>query len=243
MKVQIQTTQNVDIEYDVAGLGERIAAASIDILIMIGYIVAVVWILIQTEVFDDLPEDVVIVVMLLLYLPLFLYHLICEIFMDGQSFGKKAIHIRVVKLDGGQPSIGGYILRWLIGIIEASPFFFLGVPAIMTILINGKGQRLGDLAANTTVVKTKTPVTLDQTIFARLEEDYTPVFPQVTKLNDRDVGIIKEVIDSRDQMNNPVVVGTLARKIMDVTGIESDMPSLKLLRTVVKDYNYYTGKL
>jgi uncharacterized RDD family membrane protein YckC len=64
------------------------------------------------------------------------------------------IKIKVVKIDGSQPGIGSYFLRWLIKPVDV--FFTYGSVGIITMLINGKGQRLGDLAANTNCYKIKT---------------------------------------------------------------------------------------
>jgi uncharacterized RDD family membrane protein YckC len=246
MKVQIQTAQNVDIEYEIASVGSRIGARLIDALVIVGYYIVLILVFslfANENIFRSLESaggmGMALLYILLLFPPFF-YHLVCEIFMDGQSFGKKAVQIKVVRLDGSQPTIGNYILRWLIGLFETN--LFSGAPALITILVNGKGQRLGDLAAGTTVVKLKPPVTLEQTIYARVQEDYAPTFPTVTNLSDEDVAIITEVLSSHEQLGNPVVVGTLVRKVKEVLGVESDLPATKLLRTVVKDYNYYTGK-
>src|SRR5690606_34920667 len=111
---------------------------------------------------------------ILFYLPVIFYHLLCEVFMDGQTFGKKAIDIKVVKLDGSQPSVGSYFLRWLLQIVDL-PFF--GAIGIITILVNGKGQRVGDLAAGTTVISLKHRTGIKDTILARpvmADHDYTP---------------------------------------------------------------------
>ncbi|MEJ2495726.1 MAG: hypothetical protein P8Y79_15520 [Ignavibacteriaceae bacterium] len=39
--IEIETSQNVNIEYPVASIGDRVAAGAIDYLIMIGYLVAI----------------------------------------------------------------------------------------------------------------------------------------------------------------------------------------------------------
>jgi uncharacterized RDD family membrane protein YckC len=247
MKVQIQTAQNVEIEYDIASVGSRIGARFIDILAIIGYYVILflmVSILTRSGFFDRLDDGSgigVAIYYMLILVPPFFYNVVCEIFMDGQTLGKKAVQIKVVKMDGSQPSVGNYIVRWLIGLLELN--IMIGAIALVTVLVNGKGQRLGDLAAGTTVVKLKPPVTLEQTIYAQVQENYTPVFPTVTNLSDEDVAVIQEVLSSPDQLGNAVVVGTLTRKIKEVMNVESDLPTTKFLRTVVKDYNYYTGRM
>lgn len=239
MKVQIQTTQNVDIDYEVADMGHRIGAAIIDLLIMVGYAFAAFTLLtaLTTSVNDGLLSALFIGA----YIPLFLYGVLCESILDGQTFGKKAVKIKVVKMDGTQPGISSYLLRWLIGLIEKNPFIFMGAISIIVILLNGKGQRLGDLAAGTTVVKIKPTISLDHTIFAAVEESYTPVFPGVTRLTDRDIAIIQEVLSSDERLDNPMLLSKLADKVKAVLEVEPNMQAVQFLRTVVKDYNYYTG--
>jgi hypothetical protein len=156
--------------------------------------------------------------------------------MNGQSFGKRQMKIRVVKLDGSQPGIGSYVLRWLLSIIER------GMIEVVVILINGKGQRLGDMAAGTTVVKLKQRVTLDDTILSVVDTDYTPVFPQAARLNDRDATIIKDVISTASMDDNRVALAMLSQKTKEMLGIESDLPPAMLLSTLLKDYNYYAGR-
>ncbi len=98
----------------------------------------------------------------ILFLPLFFYHLLCETYLNGQSFGKKIMKMRVVKLDGTQAGIGSYFLRWILAPIDI--YFTYGSVGLVTMIVNGKGQRLGDLAAHTTVVKLKAETKLDDTI-------------------------------------------------------------------------------
>lgn len=100
--------------------------------------------------------------------------------------------MRVVKLDGTQAGIGSYFLRWILTLIDYS---FFGAVGIITLMMNGKGQRLGDLAANTTVVKLKAETKLDDTILTATPVNYDVKFPQVSALTDKDIAIIKSVLD------------------------------------------------
>lgn len=242
MKVQILTSQNVEIEYEIASIGERMGAVLIDLLIKIGYALAAFFVILLIEDALGIPDGFAMAFIILLYIPLFLYDLLCETFLDGQTFGKKAVKIKVVKLDGSQPSLGSYLLRWLIALVEKPPLM-MGTIGLVAILLNSKGQRLGDMAAGTTVVKVKPAVTLDDTIFAEVEETYIPTFPSVIRLSDNDIALIQEVLNSREQMENPVVVGRLTSKVKEVTEVEPTMPNVQFLQTVVKDYNYYTSRI
>ena len=229
MYVRVQTAQNVEIDYEVAGIGERVLAGLLDELIQWGYIFGVLIIL------SELDVEITTALSVILYLPFVLYHPVCEIFLDGQSFGKKARSIKVVKLDGSLPTIASYLLRWLLKPIDF--FFALG---LLVMAINGKGQRLGDLAAGTTIVKLKPRVTLEDTLLPEIEEDYQPRFPEVARLSDRDVALIKEIVDTGVRAEDPAMLRALDRRIKQVLGIESTMPPHEFLSVVLKDYTYYT---
>jgi uncharacterized RDD family membrane protein YckC len=241
--VKITTTQNVDIEHEIASVGDRILAALIDLAIQLGYIIGAT--IIFSEAVKNESGAFVVAFFILLYLPVFCYDLLCETLMDGQSFGKKQMKIKVIKLDGSQPGLGSYLLRWLFRLIDVG--ISTGGVAILTLLLNGKGQRLGDIAAGTTVIKLKSRITLDDTIFAKLQEDYEAVFPQVTQLSDEDISTVKEVLNARVDERISKVSYALALKTKKALeakmGINVDMHPRAFLQTVLKDYNYYKGKV
>ena len=113
--IRIQTTQNVAVEYETAGVGDRILARLLDALVLILW-TAVVSFLLRRATGASSERQVLSVVLLLL--PALLYQPLFEIFFNGQSPGKRARHLRVVRLDGTRPRVGDYLLRWLIGFIE-----------------------------------------------------------------------------------------------------------------------------
>ena len=118
-------------------------------------------------------------------LPLFLYHLLWEMFWNGRSPGKAVMKLRVVKLDGSKPSFSNYLLRWLLRIIDLT--LTSGAVALVTILFNGRGQRLGDIAATTTVISEKKTMDLHRTLLIDIPEGYVPTYPQVTVFSDREM--------------------------------------------------------
>jgi hypothetical protein len=142
-----------------------------------------------------------------------------------------------VKLDGSSPGIGSYLLRWILRPIDIS--LFSGGIAILSIAITRHNQRLGDLAAGTTVVKTD--VRQDFPVFA-VEENYTPSFPEVVSLSDADIEVIQRVLKVyRDSGNQQPVLVTV-EKMKDVLQVESELPPLQFLYTLVKDYKYLTAQ-
>ena len=232
-KVSVQTTQNVKIDYELADLGTRIIAYLIDALIIAGY--GLFWLLVVT----NMNTEPGLAIFILLYLPVFFYHLTSELLMDGQSLGKKQMKIKVIKLDGSQPSLGNYVLRWIIRPVD---FFFYGGVAILCISLGGKGQRLGDLAASTTVIRMKRRVALkDQIINKQMDEGYVPQFQSVTNLQDKDIEIIKEALKVYKDTGNAAPVNALVRRTRDVMSVSTDMAPVQFLHTVVKDYNYLTA--
>lgn len=229
--VSIQTAQNVDIRYPIASLSDRIFAYLIDSLIMGAYAVLCVFILSEISFYSSA------VYILIIMLPLFLYHLLFEIFMNGQSPGKRQMRIQVIKMDGTTPTVGSYILRWLLRMIEN------GVLAAIVIVINGKGQRLGDLAAGTTVIKLSRPIeTTSAHIFTSVEEGYSPVFPQAARLEDRDIELIQQALEVNRNTGNSHPATMASERIKSLLGIETDLPPIKFLDTIIKDYNFYAGK-
>ncbi|AHM60629.1 hypothetical protein D770_11860 [Flammeovirgaceae bacterium 311] len=229
-KVGIQTTQNVLIDYEVAGLGDRIGAYLLDSLLTGAYYV--VLFLVNTEV-SEMPTWLNI----LLILPPFLYHLLCEILLNGQSLGKRQLHLKVVRLDGTQPGIGSYLLRWLLRPLD---IWLYGSVAIITILINGKGQRLGDLAAGTTVVKYRNQqYNFEQQLYKLAQEnEYQVQFPQVNRLNEKDIALIRETLRNYRLTGNTQPVQVMADKAQELLGIQTNLAPLKLLHTLVKDFEH-----
>ena len=239
--IEIQTAQNVNIEYPVATIGDRVVATIIDLLIMTGYFIAAIFIFIWLlDLTDNSEFYYPVAYFVILYLPLFFYHLLCETFLNGQSFGKKILKMRVVKLDGTQAGIGSYFLRWIIAPIDI--YFTYGSVGLITMLINGKGQRLGDLAANTTVVKLKAYAKLDDTILHTTPAQYDIKFPEVNLLSDKDIAIVKEVIDLNYKQPDLVMYERILHKTKEAierkTGISSSLHPLVFLDTLLKDYNY-----
>lgn len=238
--IGIETTQNVDIQYNIASIGDRVLAQIIDLLILFGYAFAMMFILIYiNQAFYNTSFYYPTAVFIVLYLPFFFYDFLSELFLNGQSIGKKILKVRVVKLDGSQPGLSSYFLRWLIKPIDV--FFTYGSVGIITMLINGKGQRLGDLAGNTTVIKLRNEVRLEEILIPKLTENYQVIFPQVKLLTDQDIQIVKEVLNHRkntDAYSYQNILEKAKEGISNKMGVKSEMNALFFLDKIVKDYTY-----
>ena len=230
-QVSITTSQNVQIKYSLAGLGDRIFAYLIDSLIMVSITLVMVFIFIYAGLFDNSSPLIGIVVII----PAFFYHLVLEVTMQGQSIGKKILKIKVVKLDGSQPGIGNYLLRWIIWPLDT---FFYGGIAILCITIGGKGQRLGDIAAGTTVITLKKSEFLKDHALSTLPTDYVPVFTNADQLPAEYITLISQALKTQKEFyrNEPVVA--LAAKVKQKLQITTDMSDLKFLYTIQNDYHH-----
>ena len=234
---QIETAQNVSITQNTANLGDRMLAYIIDSFVIWVYTILMFLLLASLEIdFADMWA-----LYLLLGLPAFLYYLLFETFTDGKTIGKGLMSIRVVKLDGSKPGFGNYFVRWVLRIVDVT--ITSGGAAVLTILIRGNGQRIGDIAAGTTVISEKKKVALHNTLLRELPEDYKPQFPQVTVFNDSEMQTIKELYDKAIRNGNHNVVISLDKRIKEVTGITTTLRPIDFVDIVIKDYNYYTQSM
>ncbi len=160
--------------------------------------------------------------------------------MDGQSPGKNALGIKVVKLTGTEPSPTNYFIRWAFRPIDI--LFSLGSVGMMLISSSEKAQRLGDVVANTAVVKLSPSqsIKLDDILNIRSLENYEPMYPQVHQLAETDMLLLKEVMERNIKYPNHAhheameeVVELISDKL-SITHIPYDRNGF--IRTLIKDY-------
>jgi uncharacterized RDD family membrane protein YckC len=233
--VNFNTTQNVNVEYKVAGLYDRIVASFIDGLILFSYSI-IITIIYGFTLFMGASYYFTI-----LFIPVIFYDLICESLMQGTTIGKKVMKIRVVSLNGTEPTFIQYFLRWILRIVDF--WISSGGVATITIFFNGKGQRLGDIAAGTCVITYRDNIKLTDTILEDIKSDYVPEFPEVSILSDNDIQIIKGLIKASKMPEYPDNVVTalyMAKsKLEEKLSVKSNMQPIDFLNKIIKDYNYY----
>jgi uncharacterized RDD family membrane protein YckC len=235
--IRIQTSQNIELEYELAGVGDRLVAYLIDFLIYIGYYIAI---LLLGDVVGGYGNGFWL--QLIISLPILFYQLLCEVFLNGQSLGKKVKNIKVISLDGNQPNIGQYLIRWIFRIVD--DMLSSGIVAIVTISLSQKGQRVGDMLAGTTVVRTSRRTQIEDTIFMDTIEDYVPKFPQVTMLNDSDISLLKEVINRyiKDPHGNATLLHKAYDKTRTLLQVTNEYDPMQFLHDVVQDFNHLTSR-
>ncbi|UPT69749.1 MAG: RDD family protein [Flavobacterium sp. JAD_PAG50586_2] len=245
-QLSINTTQNVVINFSSASVGERIGAYFIDLLIKVAYGIVIFYVFFYTFGINSIVEQLdrwsQIAIYLIFALPVIIYSIVQESLLEGQTFGKKLLKIKVVKIDGYQASFGDYLIRWLFRVIDIS--MASGMIGLITMIVNKKTQRLGDISAGTAVITLKNKINISHTILEDIGEEYKPKYPLVIKLSDNDARIIKETFQAVMRKPDAEILNKLTRKIEEVTGIKNDLDSQKeFIQTVLKDYNYYTQSM
>lgn len=250
--IQIATPFNIDIEFELAAIHKRLLAYSIDFGIIIIYLLSMLYFLFGEF---KLGESNMGIIFLLLIIPTLLYTVASETIFMGQTAGKKIMKLKVVSLDGGEPTLGQYLLRWFLRFYEwGFIIFFLfwlsgfmgmvilifgGVASIIIMMGNKKSQRLGDIVAGTVVVNTSTSLTVDDTIFMDVvPTDYIVSFPEVMKLSDRDINTIKNVLQQAKKNNKYDMCNKVAVKVQQVLQVPTNLYAVDFLEKIMADYNY-----
>ena len=234
-EANIITGQYVQISQSPASIGERIIAQIIDIFLLISYITGTS---ILINYFETTIFEFRIFFLLGIYLPALFYPFLMELFNHGQSIGKMAMRIRVVKKDGTTPGIGEFFMRWLLQLVDIG---FSGI-GVLVILLSKNSQRLGDLAAGTMVIRIndyrKIQVSLDE--FSYLDRKYKPVYPQAEDLSLNQLDVIRRTLASEPGADRDRRIAALASKVRSHLAI-AGLPTAdeKFLYTIVRDYQHY----
>ncbi|MEO7524041.1 MAG: RDD family protein, partial [Ferruginibacter sp.] len=257
--ITITTAFNIDLEFEIAPFHKRLFAYIIDFFILIVYLASMKSLLYNAFAIN-LEENVGLDILSISF-PMLLYSLVAELWMNGQTIGKKLMRIRVISLDGGEPTLGQYILRWITKFFEWPFLFgyvmysekalliyifmtgFFGVAVVILITATKKNQRLGDLAAGTVIVDTKTSLSVADTVFMDVKnQNYRVQFPEVMRLSDSDINTIKTVITQSKKRNNDEMSYRVEAKVKQVLNIQSQLSPNDFLEKLLEDYNYLATK-
>jgi uncharacterized RDD family membrane protein YckC len=154
--LNIDTPENVVFGYEVVGIGSRFLAALVDTTIIGLLLMATNAILILVVVggFDELSSasSFLLAMLSLISFAFFWgYYIFFEMTWNGSSPGKRQVGIRVIRADGTPITLAESVIRNLVRLIDFLPGAYgLG---LVTMFIDSKARRLGDLAANTLVVR------------------------------------------------------------------------------------------
>lgn len=192
----IDSGQGVDLNYEIAGVGARAYAFTIDwhirVLIALGWMLVGLllrWLTGATALLVVLPAA-------LLYL---LYHPILELLLKGSTPGKKKAGVRIVTLEGLVPTPLQIFIRNVFRIIDSLPLFY-GV-GIVACVCNKSAQRLGDMAAGTLLVYQE-----DEREIAESVAMYASGALSIGESN-----AVRSLLDRWEELNPPVQVALSQR--------------------------------
>ena len=233
LSFEIQTAQNVPLAFEPASAAQRIGATVIDGAVGFGYMILAFQIL---DAADAVSDFTIIFGMLV---PPLLYHLVMEVAFEGRSLGKMALKTRVARLDGAQPTLGQYGLRWILRLIDVP--LTQGMVALISVVLTRRSQRLGDIAAGTTVIRQRRRLELQNVLYPLIQPGYEPVFPEAEHLTDAEIRTVRAVIarlhiagrDRRAEALAERAKASVERRL----GLERvRMKPEEFLRTVVRDH-------
>lgn len=240
-KVTLQTPESVELEFTLAGIGNRAYALLIDYLALSGILIGflILWIIFSTQL-TDLIEILAgsnqrIWLWLWAILALFGfftfvgYFVFFETIWQGQTPGKRYVKIRVIRDDGRPIRLQQATLRALLRPFDDFFFFSIGV---FLIILNKKEKRLGDLLAGTLVIQEERPV-VSSTF--RISEEAQSLATELlssaelSHLSPEDFAVIREYLQRRGKMTTEAkneLSKKLARQIKTKIELEKAPPGV-----------------
>jgi uncharacterized RDD family membrane protein YckC len=154
----IETPEQVELAYNVAGIGSRFVAVLLDSLILFAFFFAEIMALILVRAALSTPWSLSAaaqiwlgaIVVFIDFVVGWGYFALFEAYWHGQTPGKRVMKIRVIKDSGRQITLFEALARNLLRVVDYLPGFYL--VGLITMLCNKRSQRVGDLAAGTMVV-------------------------------------------------------------------------------------------
>ena len=236
--VEILTANNITIQYEASGVGSRGLALFIDVLVNLLY--AFIMLVVFGLAYLGNGELLEVLSYILIGLPMMFYSFVLEYLLKGQTVGKLAMGIRTVKLNGQNASFNDYAMRWSFKIVDLW-LSFGGIGALF-ITTTENSQRIGDLLAQTTVVK-KNPTqkyNIHDILNIKDKSKHEPTYLGVTMFTDEDMILIKNALSRVKKYPNEAhkqLIRNLSKKLSEQLNLsEEPQKKLTFLNTVLQDY-------
>jgi len=248
----VDTPENIEFAYDIAGIGSRFLAAIIDTLLIglaeliLGFIIGVA--IARSGLGDrvDSAESIFLAVgSILAFLILWGYYIVFELVWNGQSPGKRVIGLRVVR-EGGRPlTFVNSAIRNLIRLVDFLPAFY-GI-GVVVMFVDRRARRFGDLAGGTLVVKERRGVTLESLTAQSIplapvqpgQPLQQPTLPNVHLLNDQDYNLVQEFLRRRNELGRDArtrLGGQIASGLQARLGLPQGGDVERFLQYVAAEY-------
>ncbi len=207
--LDVRTPESIEFSYELAGIGSRFLAVAIDLLLQIGLLIALVWGLtlmaphfsapkrapgsVEMKFVQNVVAGIFIFVIFMIF---FGYFVVFEALWNGQTLGKRALGLRVVR-DGGYPiDFTAALVRNLIRVGEMM-FGFYAIAAIAA-LFSPENKRLGDMAAGTIVVR-EAKMQSPASMLREIREE--PVYAATAYASGEERALVKRFLERRDSLD------------------------------------------
>lgn len=259
---QVITPENVELDYEVAGIGSRFMAIAIDTVIQssltMGLFYGLALLGLQDlslngnikNLFTSLAGSMIVFFLGIIWMG---YYIILETVLNGQTIGKRVVNIRVRKDLGYAPGFWDILLRNLIRPVDFLPSFY--GTGFLTMFLNNKAKRLGDFAAGTIVVKEKSKKQLQKNLFEINHslnsrtvdhqdtlENYPWLVSIITALTQSDYLLIRNLqTRSKELTNYPVLAQDFIIKLYQKSNPEDSLnlnpnEAIQLLTILIESY-------
>jgi uncharacterized RDD family membrane protein YckC len=227
-KTELELPEEIDLQVELANVGSRTLAILVDIVLggLVLFTVYALTMLLAHDVADDwltrLSSNALKTLLILLIFGFqWCYFNLFEWIWNGQTPGKRLLHLRVIKVDGSPVSGIDVLLRNLSRPIDTlGP---MGLIGLLMIFVSRKAQRLGDLMARTLVIH---ETQIDWSIFDPIENPAaasgsTTIAAPTIRLSSAQWELLHRYLNRRDQLEGE------ARRRLAVSLVESLKPSVK----------------
>lgn len=257
-KVDFISAQHVKIEFELASVLQRGLAYVIDSAILYVYLLVVLMSMTDAVVGAYSRMDYLMgLYLFLVNLPIVLYKPLMEYFYNGQTLGKMALGIRIVRVNGDRMTIRDIFIRWVMrgdffwvsllsnpGFIGLIPF--ISVLDLIFASMSPLRQRAGDMMTSVIAIRTKPSraYTLKQILSKQEESQGNFTYENVIQFTDEDMLYLKKVVEQYKKFKSPEVqllLDNLAIKTAEKLEVSPPTKNkVSFLETVLKDYVHLT---
>lgn len=227
--LQLTTPEGVSFRLPLAGLVSRMLALVLDWMVVnVALSILVGGVQLLGVLSADFGSGVYFLLSFLLPM---LYAMVLESVWRGQTLGKRMLNLKVVDQDGLRLQVSQVVVRNLLRAVDSLPVFYLvgGVSAFFS----RRAQRLGDLAANTVVIRTGRSFRPDLSVLATDKYNSISNYPLLMsrlrqKLDSAEISLVIRALTRRDHLE-PAARVALFRELAEHVKSKVDFPEESLI--------------